>query len=593
MMPDSCARCGRTRPSEHLTAGDAPVITDSWAVLDGLVVCPDCQTADERREVEDRIIAAILNEIDRRQRGDVPPDEYEMALGAYAMALRALRPDPASGNDEPEGTRAPRSVSDEVDDDTVEVGHADTPTTQADACLPDNFDGSVMRVAITGAFLTGHPLPVHIENYAKVQAELGEILLRPQWTVEAHQKLDGTYQSGGGFTTAAPLVIARRDGADLLPWLTSALNAGDLMRTGRPRAARTVINATPLRFSIDFYDLGVGVLTAWIAVKITGGRDLGATAGELKRQVLLRGDGGGVPPLSQALQSLATAATQEYGRAASSVRANASAPSDDDPASAARLPLAGERGTDRARLLWLHPVHVITVEDSTARVVKALAPAFHERIAFDGGTFAAGIGWSAIAALPTSNSVATPIALTELHWAYYALYMEIDRELLHVLDQSRGTVSKSLKELESDSNAVFADYMWVINARARLDSALSARGGDELAIWQAIAKVQRFDAVVDSVDRKLEALDTLAKRRVDQANTYRARRTADALGYISLLTLVTVTIAVIGLLFGARNPGVNSWWLRVPAIVTAFLLSILVYWYIYIRTMRPRSKKKR
>jgi O-antigen/teichoic acid export membrane protein len=57
--------------------------------------------------------------------------------------------------------------------------------------------------------------------------------------------------------------------------------------------------------------------------------------------------------------------------------------------------------------------------------------------------------------------------------------------------------------------------------------------------------------------------------------------------------LVTVTIAVIGLLFGARNPGIKSWWLRVPAIVVAFFLSVLVYWYIYIRTMRPRSKKKR
>jgi hypothetical protein len=244
----------------------------------------------------------------------------------------------------------------------------------------------------------------------------------------------------------------------------------------------------------------------------------------------------------------------------------------------------------------LHPVHVVIAEPFPDGVVEALAPTFHERIDIDGGTFVAGIGWSAIAASPTSNSVSTPITLTELHWAYYALYMEIDRELLHVLDQPRWTEALPLKDLEADTDAVFADYMWVMNARARLDSALSARGGDELAIWQAIAKVQRFDAVVDSVERKLQVLDKIAKRRADQASAFRTRRTTDALGYISLLTLVTVTIAVISLLFGSRTPGINSWWVRIPAIAVAFIVSALVYWYIFLRTasyVYPRTKKKK
>jgi hypothetical protein len=588
MTADSCSGCGRPRPSAHLSDVAAPIITDSWAVLDDRVVCPNCQTADERREVADRIVSAILTEIDRRQRGGVPPDEYEMVLGAYAMTLRdRLAPEP--GEHGPEVSSASRSVPEEVDGDVVVDDAVGAPNQNLKDHSPGDHEGSVLRVAITGAFLTGHPIAVHIDNYAEIQAELGELLHKPQWTVEPFQELHGTYESGGGFTTAVPLVIARRDGADLTPWLTAALGADDVMPAGRQRVPSTAVNATAVSLSMDFYDLGVGVLTAWVTARIAEGGDLAATAREVQRQVRLRGDDGGLPPLSQALQTLVLAATQEYGDAARSVAADAS--SSDDPADLVRLPLAHERGADRARLLWLHPVHVIVTEKAPAHAVKVLAPPFHECIEFDGGSFAAGIGSSAVAALPTSTSVARLVELIELHWAYYALYMEIDRELLHLLDQSRWTEPLPLKQLERDTEAVFADYLWVINARARLDSALSARGGDEFAIWQVIAKVQQFEAVVESVDRKLEALDKLARRRVDQANTYRARRTADALGYISLLTLVTVTIAVISLLFGSRSPGINSWWLRVPAIVAAFLLSILVYWYIYIRTMRPRPRK--
>jgi hypothetical protein len=590
MMADSCARCGRTRSSEQLPAADAPIAADSWAVLNDRVVCPDCQTVDERRQNADRIVAAILNEIDRRQRGDIPPDQYEMALGAYAMALRSLRQSPESGDDGLQAPPAPRSGSDQVNHDVMPGLTASPSKAEKGGRSPGKDGGSVLRVAITGAFLTGHPLTVHIADYARTQAELGEILHKPQWTVEHLQEVHGTYEAGGGFTTAVPLVIARRDGADLLPWLTSALGASHVIPAGRPCVTSTALNVTAVSLSMDFYDLGVGVLTAWVTVDLAEGDDLAETVRELQLQVRLRDEGDGGPALTQTLQSVVVGAIQDYSAAATSVAANASALSD-DMADIDRLPLAGERGADRARLLWLHPIHVVVTENATARLAKALAPPFHQRIKFDGGTFAAGIDWSAIVALPTSTSVGRLVELTELHWAYYALYMGIDRELLHLLDRPESTEDLGLKELERIAEVVFAKYMAVINARARLDSALNARGGDDFAIWQAIADVQQFDAVVDSVERKLGALDKLARHRVDEANTYRTRRIADALGYISVLTLVTVTIAVISLLLGSRNPGFNRWWLPVPPLVAAFLVSALAYRRIYIRTMRPRPRK--
>lgn len=217
-----------------------------------------------------------------------------------------------------------------------------------------------------------------------------------------------------------------------------------------------------------------------------------------------------------------------------------------------------------------------------------LAPAFHGLIALDGGVFAAGIGWSAVVASVGSRAEDTPVRLTELHWAYYALYMEIDRGLLGVLSQQRWTQRASLKELEADADDVFADYLRVMDARARLDSHLSALGGDELAIWETIARVQRFDAVADAVDRKLEVLNKLAQRRVEQASAYRARRLGDILGVLTVLTIVTVAVALLGAFLGSRTPGIGSVWVRVAIVAAALTLSTLLYWAAFVRTTRAR-----
>jgi hypothetical protein len=588
MTGNRCARCGRERrhgdrlPEDPATATPHPLggpAQAPWASFEGADVCPQCQTAEERDVASRRIVASIQREIERRRAEGVPPDPHEPALIAYAMGTRAAAEADARQGDLPaeEGT-GPEAVVERPGPEAVE-----RPGPEA-AQRPDR---PRLRVAITGAFLTSHPLTVRVDGYGELQHALGGRLKGPQWRTEDLRVRDGTYESGGGFTEAVPLVIARRDGVDLLPWLAAALADFRQAAASRPDAAAQGFEATPTSLAVDVYDLGVAVMTTWLDVVAAEGVGLQATARAIKQLVWLRDGDGGRAPLAPVLQRIAFDVAEQYGEAvvASSLEeVQVAWLSGEKPHTQPRSASPDERG----RLLWLHPIHVLHTPERAARVAQELAPAFYEQTVLDGGVLAAGIGWSAIVATPGSRAAATPIRLTELHWAYYALYMEIDRGLLRVLNQQRWSKHAPLKQLEADADDVFADYLRVMDARARLDSHLSALGGDELAIWETVARVQRFDAVVDAVERKLDVLQKLAQRRVEQASAYRARRLGDILGALTVLTVVTVAVALIGAFLGSRTPGINSTWVRVAIVAVAIAISSLVYWAAFIRTNRAR-----
>ncbi|MDP9435199.1 MAG: hypothetical protein M3P93_08410 [Actinomycetota bacterium] len=248
---------------------------------------------------------------------------------------------------------------------------------------------------------------------------------------------------------------------------------------------------------------------------------------------------------------------------------------------------------EQGRLLWLHPVSVLS-RCGLADVVNDLAPPFAERLDIERGELVAGIGWSAVALdAPTSGAADMPIRLIQLHWAYYALYMAMNRGLLQVLDQRRWRHNSSLRQLEADAEAVFADYLRAMNARARLDSKLSALGGDESAVWEAIARVQRFDSIVEAVERKLDVMDKLAEHRVGQAQAYRARRNGDILGYLTVLTVVTAAGGVIGVLAGAVDPSRGSFGFRLLIVLLALAVASCVYYLAFVRSTRlPPSMRR-
>jgi len=576
-----CPRCGRQRPASDrgsecaATGTDIPLYGPAeapWASIDGEDVCPECQSAEERRDVAKRGVAAIEREIERRRSTGLPSDPYEAALIAYAMASRsAAEPAHGKGHVARHGDAEAR----------LDEGHV--PPDPHWAPKPTDGTDELRRcVAVTGAFLTGHPLTVRLDKYDEVQRALGRKLKGPQWRTEGLGEQGGTFESGGGFSEPVPLVIARREGADLVPHLSAALDdcREDDARWLDQRAPG--MRATPRKLTIDIYDFGMAVLTAWFDVVGAPGTTPGATARAVRELVRLREDDPRRPPLAAELQRIAHDITKQYGEA---VGAEVLSERQDPWLARSKAPWPPN---DQGRLLWLHPIHVEWTSEPTKRAALDLAPAFRRSINLDGGVFAAGIGWSAVVASPGSRAADTPIRLTEVHWAYYALFMEIDRGLLGVLNQHHWSEPAPFKQLERDAEDVFVDYLRVMDARARLDSALDALGGDELAIWDIMAKVQRFDALLDAVERKLDVLQKLAQRRVEEATAARARLAGTALGYLSVLTLVGLAVALTGALLGSV-PGSGSVWVRVAIVVVVWLVSIFLWWLIFVRTTRARS----
>ena len=523
MTPRHCSRCGRRQPDER----ELPEPTGAWTSIDGADVCPDCQTAVERRDTQRRVIDAIEAEIERRRREGIPPDEVESALVAYALRLRE----------------------------------------ELEGAVPEPALRQRLRVAMTAAFLTGHPLAVRITRYGELQTALDSALTGHGWQVHDLHEKDGTYASGGGFVEALPLVIARREDPELVAQLRYRLEDPDETQLATLAPGYEL---EPDRLSIDVYDLGVAVLTAWFEVSAPG-HDLPLIARTIRRLAWQRPGNDGRSPIAHALQQIARDTADRYGAAVRTVPREAVERSWLSGRWAADLPTP-----DHGRLLWLHPVHVL--EDLSPRedTTKRLAPTFHQTIELADGFFAPGIGWSAIVTEPGSGAHRKPVELTRLHWAYYALYMELDRGLLAILNQSRWSASGALKDLDGEADDVFRDYLRVMEARARLDSALSALGGDELAIWEKIAAVQRFETIVAGVERKIDVLQRLTERRVAQATATRARRFNAALGSLSALTVLSVAFALFGYLIGTRSDEIGNVWLRVAVFVLASLLAVLL-----------------
>ncbi len=537
-----------------------------WAEVEDALVCPGCQSMAERRDVAERMVRAIEAEVERARAESAEPSLPEPPLIAYAMQLRE---------------RLSRHESD------LTERRVDGETT--------------LQVAMTAAFLTGKPVGVRIGEYERLQRDLGQELGRlgdQGWSVNAdHWRQDGTYRSGGGFARMLPLVLARRDGQAALARASDAL-------ADRPASEKSWLaehapawDMRPLSLRIDVYDLGMGVMNGVFAVRAPTA-DLAATARTLKRLVWLKPDAGLLSPIAQAFRVLALETTEQFAAAVSAASPDAVQQPWLSPFLRA-LPDHPDgqdgRQADWGRLLWMHPVHLLEVDDleQAAPSALGLAPPFRRPVAIADGHFVPGIGWSAIVTHSGSSGAEIPLGLIELHWAYIALYMEIDRGLLALLDDDRWERFRALQELEDEADTVFADAMRVLKARARVDSALASLGGDEQAIWDVIADVTKFDALVQGVDRKVDALQRLADRRVQQVAVVQARRTSSILSFLTALTLVTVSVTLLGSFIGSRSDAFGHIWLRVLVVLLALLAAIALYREAYRERPAIRSGARR
>jgi hypothetical protein len=139
----------------------------------------------------------------------------------------------------------------------------------------------------------------------------------------------------------------------------------------------------------------------------------------------------------------------------------------------------GDQPTNEwGRVLWIHPVHLLENQTPVDAAISAarLAPTFSQTISVPGGSFTPGVGWSTIVT-DGSHNAKLPMRLLELHWAYHALYLEIDRGLLALLDDDRWHVPDSLSELEADADRVFGSYMREMMIHGRWPRSLAATSG--------------------------------------------------------------------------------------------------------------------
>jgi hypothetical protein len=350
------------------------------------------------------------------------------------------------------------------------------------------------------------------------------------------------------------------------------------------------------------YDLGVGTITGIYTVTIpdrvsatTAHRTIDAIGG-LRRH----SDIGGRSPLAESFETLTYAAVKEFSSAVDHVAPQAK----QEPWLAPMLEALAEnvsntdvgtkQGAEWGRLMWLHPVFILTDRPyasgpSLRMVGEPFVPTFSGSIPYWHGIFMPGIDSSVIVLRgPNHEGPNPPLHLTELMWAYYALFMEMDRGLLALLDNDRWRTPESLRALEQDAERMFGIYMRVQEARARLDSALTELAGGQLSIWRGMAEVQKFDELTSSVDTKVQLLQRIAERRVQEASAARAQRASRILGGLTALTVVTVAVALMGSFVGTSSIGISVAW-RVVIVVLAFALAV----FLYMQAQREIARSRR
>jgi hypothetical protein len=460
------------------------------------------------------------------------------------------------------------------------------------------------EVVLTGAFLTGQPLQVRVADYCRVQQTLGEGLKqRPGegWEYEPLRWHDiaGSYDGGGGYPSLVPLVLLRRTGGELKTLVEQA-------QTARPDDERAWLDATMAGWTwrlrsitVEVFDFGVGVIEGRYEVAAPPLLGVHETRRAVAAVSRLKPDpaAGIRSPIAASYEAITLDTVRTFRDAVAKHAADARQEPWLTPLQTALRQTAEEAPppNDWGRLLWLHPVYVLQARARAGsrqlhRLARPFQSSFTKTLDLSNGVFAPGIDSSVMVARGDAAPMRDDLMnLIVLNWAYYALFMEVDRGLLATLDNDKWQTSGSLGTLEEDAERMFAVYMRVQETQARLNSVLADLGGGALTLWDAIAEVQRFGELVSSVEGKVENLQRVAERRVQEATVDRARRAGNILGGLTALTVVTVVIGLFGSLVGSRSDTFGHIELRTLTIVAAFFIALA----LYLRQREIVRKRKR
>lgn len=455
---------------------------------------------------------------------------------------------------------------------------------------------------MTGAFLTGQPLQVRVADYTRLQRTLCNELNGGSggWDYEGI-KWQGieSYGSGGGYTNLVPLVLIRREGDSIELKLDQLLQSRPAVERMWFQEATDGWRWNLRMLRIELYDLGVGVITgvydvaAPALLSVADTRRTAESVGRLR----LPASGGIRSPVAASYDALTRETSRLFADAVSgcvpsearqkpwlSSMLAALPPGQAEAAARDGEGASTDSSTDEwGRLLWLHPVFVLTGSSrastrSLQRLGRPFEATFSRSIQYWSGIFTPGIDSSVVVLRGGGQQQkGPPMKLIGLMWAYYALFMEMDRGLLAMLDSDKWQTPYSLADLEKEADRMFTFFMRVQEARARLDSALTDLAGGQLSIWNTMANVQKFDELVTAVEGKVEVLQRITERRVQEAAAARARRTGNILSGLTALTVVTVVVALIGNFIGTRADAIGHVEIRVVTIAAAFLVATILY----------------
>ncbi len=460
------------------------------------------------------------------------------------------------------------------------------------------------RVVLTGAFSTGTPVDVQVPEYAEFQHQLGEKLDGhgdgTTWNPKGVRWLEQpSYdEGGGGYSNLVPLVLIQREGTELTDDIAcrekaawrrraEALEDGDATGVETLGPEREGWEWELKRAFVQLFDLGVGVIVGVYDVRAPWGCSAARAAGRVREwSDLTRTDGKDVEwPIGATYEAAATESVKSFRRAVAECKGRLPRPSLPESLTA---PTAGEGDTrERGRLKWLHPVFVLSpgpaaLPRRARRRARPYRAVHSQSVGFDGGLFVPGVKRSVMVLAEEQEEedlfgATTPIGLITLNWAYYALFMDIDRGLLRQLDDDRDDGSASFRELERGAVEAHRSYVRVAEAKARLDSALNGLGPAQVGLWEAIAGVTRFGLLIESVESKLEVMQTIAETRVQQAAADASQRSRRVLTVLSTLTLVTVAIALIGYVVGGQTDKSGHDTLRVAVVVGAAVVAVAAF----------------
>jgi len=443
------------------------------------------------------------------------------------------------------------------------------------------------QVVLTGAFSTGTPLRVRLAEYASFQDAVGERLegdASGGWNREgARWRGVSSYGKGaGGFANLIPLVLVQREGEAL----AAAIERAGGGEGGAPLAAADGADGWSWELGeakVQIYDLGVGVTATTYDVTAPAGMAAGEAAQAVYAATELdREREGGLPPLSAAQEAVARESVEAF-RTAAAACWEGELP---DPW---LKPRAGDDGSrwpgddaERGRLLWLHPAYVVEGEpgasaSALAELARPFRSTYSSSVEYPDGLFVPGVQKSAIVTRGGFELKREPLGLIALNWAYYALFMEMDRGLLAGLDDGRWEEPASLRELEREAERTYRDFLRFREAKARLDSALTGLGPRQANLWAPIAEVTRFEELLAAVEDKLEVLRGVAEGRLSEATARSARRSRNFLTALTALTVVTMVVTVVDSIAGARADTLERDELRAVFAVAAFLVAAALY----------------